>query len=405
MLYHATFNLIQSHGRKILVFLLILAFLGASWPQATASAAESDCQETYTVQSGDYLIKIAAQYGGISYLEIAEANDLQPPYTVSRGQKLCIPFKGSAGSSGSSSASASGDITSKKQGSKLEVSVKNLGKNAFYYVRVDNANKTGYEWFKIGVLKTDDDREGEGSYSLPDELDQATAFNVCLKHTVNDDLICDDPSLSNVEDDGSTSTGGTGSASISFSKRGDRLEVSVENFPRNTTFFVRVDDANKSAYEWFRVGVLRTGSDRQGDGIYTLPEELEDTNSFNVCLKNSDNDDLICDDPALSVKGDTDDDNDSGSTKNASFTVARLSGGRFTISTSRFPKDSFWNVKVREWGAGGTDWATLGILRTEGDSAAHYTYELPNELDDVDDLYICLKNLTSNDLKCVVSLQ
>jgi len=81
---------------------------------------------------------------------------------------------------------------------------------------------------------------------------------------------------------------------------------------------------------------------------------------------------------------------------------ARLSGGRILITTSRFPEDSFWKVRVRVWGGDIRDWTEVGVLRTQDDSAARYFYDLPNNLAD-DDLYICLKNMVTNEAKCVVS--
>lgn len=48
-------------------------------------------QVTYTVQAGDNLSSIAAAYG-ITWQELARANNIQPPnYTIYRGQKLVIP--------------------------------------------------------------------------------------------------------------------------------------------------------------------------------------------------------------------------------------------------------------------------------------------------------------------------
>jgi len=45
---------------------------------------------TYTVQPGDYLIKIAKKTGK-DWRAIATANNLRPPYTIQPGQKLRLP--------------------------------------------------------------------------------------------------------------------------------------------------------------------------------------------------------------------------------------------------------------------------------------------------------------------------
>lgn len=47
--------------------------------------------DNYTVEAGDTLNSIACWYGDLDPLEIAEANGLSSPYTVTAGQTLSIP--------------------------------------------------------------------------------------------------------------------------------------------------------------------------------------------------------------------------------------------------------------------------------------------------------------------------
>lgn len=284
--------------RTILVAFVTILLLLAAAP--TSASAQNRCQDTYTVQYGDYLISIAAEYDGVSFLDIARANDLEPPYTLNRGQELCIPEEAGSGSTGGS-------------------------------------------------------------------------------------------------------TGGTtsvASGNFTLRRQGDRLRVIVEDIQRTETYFVKVDDAGKDGLEWHKVGILTTDSSREGEGTFTLPEELEDADSLTVCLKNVVTDDLICSNPDLTRYTDEDDDDD-GDADKATFTVSRLTGGRIMINTSRFPKDSFWLVRVRVWGGNIQNWSDVGQLRTRDDSAGHYIYELPSRLVDEHNLYICLKNQVTNEAKCV----
>ena len=45
----------------------------------------------YSVESGDTLSTIADKFPGVTWQEIANANDLEDPYPLSIGQKLIIP--------------------------------------------------------------------------------------------------------------------------------------------------------------------------------------------------------------------------------------------------------------------------------------------------------------------------
>lgn len=280
--------------RTIFVTVTTILLLFSSAP--APAAAQSRCQDTYTVQYGDYLVKIAAEYEGITFLDIARANDLEAPYTLTFGQKLCIPEKTVSGSTGGTTTSiTSSNFSLRKQGSKLRVSVEDLQRNEIYFVKVADAGRSSLEWFKVGLLATDGNREGQGTFSLPDKLADATALTVCLKNVVTDDVICSDPGL---------------------------------------TRYVEEDE-------------------------------------------------------------------DEDSSEKATFTAARLAGGRIMISTSRFPKDSFWLVKVRVWGGDIQNWSEVGRLRTRDESAADYIYDLPSRLVDEHNLYVCLKNQVTSEAKCV----
>ena len=53
--------------------------------------AEPVEESVYTVQAGDTLSTIADKFPGVTWLEIAAANDLEDPYPLSIGQRLIIP--------------------------------------------------------------------------------------------------------------------------------------------------------------------------------------------------------------------------------------------------------------------------------------------------------------------------
>lgn len=67
----------------------------ASKPQVTSQTRFASAPNYYTVRSGDTLSIIAARYG-LSYLSIAEMNDIAPPYRIYVGQSLRLKASGSA---------------------------------------------------------------------------------------------------------------------------------------------------------------------------------------------------------------------------------------------------------------------------------------------------------------------
>ncbi len=72
----------------IICITLLLTFLLSVIPQSQAAAVV--CKYKHKVQQGETLTYIANLYG-TSWQKIADANNMQPPYTVAPGQVLCIP--------------------------------------------------------------------------------------------------------------------------------------------------------------------------------------------------------------------------------------------------------------------------------------------------------------------------
>ena len=68
---------------------------GEETAQAAAQSQASTTSETHTVQSGDCLMGIARELLGDPHRwrEIADLNDIRPPYTIYPGKQLKVPEK------------------------------------------------------------------------------------------------------------------------------------------------------------------------------------------------------------------------------------------------------------------------------------------------------------------------
>ena len=58
---------------------------------SAVGAATTSATTIYTVKDGDNLTRIASNYPGVSYIDIAEANNIPDPYVIQPGQNLTIP--------------------------------------------------------------------------------------------------------------------------------------------------------------------------------------------------------------------------------------------------------------------------------------------------------------------------
>jgi len=79
---------------------------------------------------------------------------------------------------------------------------------------------------------------------------------------------------------------------ISWDKKG--IKIRTIDFPKNNSYFVKVDDPNDGISKWLKLGTLRTKKKGVSSYLYALPKELRESNVIQVCLKNTRTDLLLC---------------------------------------------------------------------------------------------------------------
>lgn len=173
----------------LLCVVTLAAVMAGSMPQPTRAAVA--CGKYHTVVAGDTLSSIAYTYGK-TYLEIAEANDLKEPYTLTIGMKLCIPGKVTTSSSTSETTSTGSnyEIAINRSGTRMTFSVSGFPAKANYWVNVGPAKKRGIDWTRLGKLRTNKDGAAVYYYRFPDNMYDEPYVYVCMKNMVNDKLVC-----------------------------------------------------------------------------------------------------------------------------------------------------------------------------------------------------------------------
>ena len=287
-------------ARQAAGLVLVLAMVFTLLPARSAAAASPQvtCSTTYTVKSGDYLTKIADAYD-VTWYDLAAANDLKSPYVIYVDQKLCIPkttttTPDSSTSTGSSSRAKVSVVIDKKE---ITVKATDMATKSTFFVKVDDAGDRSLVWYKVGVLSTGSSTSATASYKLPEELEDAKSLNVCLKNTTTDANICNNPAYNY----GGKSSGSSGTGTSSSSFKGTftaqlftkSVVIETSNFPTGSFFFVKVGPAGGRSAE-NKIGILRTGKSDDVTGTFYLPDELENNDRLNVCLKNLVNNTLKC---------------------------------------------------------------------------------------------------------------
>jgi LysM repeat protein len=171
--------------RVLLSILLALSFLLAAFP-SQAQAATTTCVAYYTVQKGDTTTKIAKTFG-LRWRQIAVANDMEYPYVLKAGMRLCIPPKDF---STEPTVPAAAVLKAQAVNNRLTVTVSNTSARRAFYVRVRDASSIVGGWTKLGSIKVPKNTTVVRSYSLPANVSKATHLQVCLKEATTDQLVC-----------------------------------------------------------------------------------------------------------------------------------------------------------------------------------------------------------------------
>jgi LysM repeat protein len=183
---------------------LVLAFLFSALPQAAIAAPpvaqDASCAQTHTVVAGDTLSGISAKYD-ISVAEIATANNLKEPYTLSVGQELCIPGAAGAATPETTATSTSGSSTtstgkdpsitlSVDESAMLTIVTKNFPTKSSFYVKVAASGRGTLKYTKIGFLRTKKEGAVSKLFKLPKDFRKVPTISVCVKNVRTDDQLC-----------------------------------------------------------------------------------------------------------------------------------------------------------------------------------------------------------------------
>jgi murein DD-endopeptidase MepM/ murein hydrolase activator NlpD len=82
--------------------------------------------------------------------------------------------------------------------------------------------------------------------------------------------------------------------SFYWTRTGSELTVTTGSFPKNNSFFVKVDDFTLAGILWYKLGVLRIKKDGSMKETYSLPKDLRKAAQLTVCLKNIYTDAIAC---------------------------------------------------------------------------------------------------------------
>ena len=174
------FTKLKFHQITLLFFsaLLAVSLLAGAFPNS-AKAADADCAKTVTVGAGQSIYRISREED-VPVNRIANANDLEPPYKLVAGQKLCIPA--------TPEPSSNFKWTPAYDGTQVTVTGTNFKKTYPFFIKV-RENDTS-KFTKLGKAVTAKDGTMDFKKKVPSALTDLPFVTVCLKDGRTNFLTC-----------------------------------------------------------------------------------------------------------------------------------------------------------------------------------------------------------------------
>ena len=169
----------------VMMVVLTLTLLAGLLPQSSAGAVT--CKFKHKVSQGETLIYIANLYA-VGWEKVADANNLQPPYTLIEAQVLCIP-EGEKPAGTTNDNDKNPPVLQVVPGqNKILVSVENFGKKTSYFIRVSPA-----DWdttYKIGYFTTNKEGDFTKWFRMPYTIKRSPQMTLCVKNAWTDAASC-----------------------------------------------------------------------------------------------------------------------------------------------------------------------------------------------------------------------
>lgn len=272
----------------VLLALVVISGLVAATVQPAAAADNAKtCKQWYTVQRGDYLVKIARMYD-TDWRTLADLNDLKTPERIYPGQKLCVSTDGSGTSAPVPSTSSSSGVrvyaSSVEEDKTVTLEGKKLDVNSRYTLYLSKYGTYPTGAILVGSILTDRYGAFMKTFNLPSKLVDISKIGI---HITNGRDATSNWFI-NATADGNT--GGDGAPTFSVSlvsvREDDWVKIKTSNLPANVTFDVLMGKSGSKGVKGIKVGTLRDDEGGSLKATFDIPSELVGKSKIDIRLEN-----------------------------------------------------------------------------------------------------------------------
>jgi LysM repeat protein len=361
------------------VFLFLLLALGMLGLNVQAAFAQvEDCTEYYTVRRGDYLVKIAREFG-VSWRTLAEINDLADPTRIYPGQRLCISTSGDVNEPTIPDTGSNGQVWADRvvEDRYATIEASGLAANSRYIVLYARKGQAVDSAVRVGSVTTNRNGAFAATFNLPKKLvdvrqisvfvmggGRVLAQNWFYNETASGDTGGDDGD--NASDD----------LTIQVVRVVEDEEVTIQarNFPTRTVFKVWMADRDARRLKWIEVINVETGRSSSFEEDFEIPEELWGVERINVLFESADGE-------FDASTWFTNADREAGVPDFPFLTpIEVVRNESVTIRFTNLPAGVEYDVLMGKIGTKGVDGVFVGTARSAQGGTVVRTYDIPASL-------------------------
>ncbi len=269
----------------LLAVLMTVSFLLAAIAQPVSAAAS--CTQWHTVQRGEYLVQIARVYN-TNWRILADTNDLDDPSRIYPGQKLCVSYTGSGGSTEPTAQPTSSSIRvyalSVEEDEAVTLRGVNLAARSRYSVYMSRYANSRHAPVYVGSILTDKNGAFTTTFLIPNQLVDVAKIAVQINSGGS--------AAANwfINATSRDYTGGEGSAAPTFSivdvKEDDWVKIKTSNLPPNVTFSMRIGKTGTKGLDGILLGTISDDDGGEVRATYEIPDELLGKARLDIRIEN-----------------------------------------------------------------------------------------------------------------------
>lgn len=280
--------------KRIILIIMVLVLVMTALVMTTRTVQAASCTQYHTVKSGEWLAKIARQYG-TTWQYLAKINKLSNPSKIYPGMKLCVS---TSGGSATPSVAPIFWINGVERDVKVTIKTTNLPANRTYQVLMGPYGTQAVNGIEVDKWNSGSGGSQTPTFSIPDQLKGTYRIAIRLVDT-GSGYYGYNWFYNNTT--GSTGGGGGGNGSpqppngytgvpvffITAVVRDQNATITTQNFPPGLTFNVTMGPMGTQGINGYNVGTLNSGSGGTLTATYPIPSALKGAYKISIRAQNN----------------------------------------------------------------------------------------------------------------------